>query len=211
MRARKAYISSLGTTGVLIAAALVMLTIVGALVAFDRWPTHAIAEAETVPIARDSTDAIGRAAVAHAARPTSALRLDAYRVRAIRGVARRAGGVDQRAGAALAPGSRAADPVISDLPAPDTATAPPAGSSAPATPASSSNGPAPTPGAPDRPPLPLPSGNLAPTAGDGVAQLTGTLGDTVTSVSPSLGQTVRGTGATVNAATREALGGGLAY
>ena len=34
-----------------------MLTIVGALVAFDRWPNHADAEPETVPIADDGPDA----------------------------------------------------------------------------------------------------------------------------------------------------------
>src|SRR3954454_15013290 len=38
MKATKAYIASLGTTGVLLAAALLMLGVVSAVVAFDRWP-----------------------------------------------------------------------------------------------------------------------------------------------------------------------------
>jgi hypothetical protein len=38
MRARAAYISSLGTTGILVGAALLMLATVGALVAFHHWP-----------------------------------------------------------------------------------------------------------------------------------------------------------------------------
>lgn len=38
MRATKAYIASLGTTGVLLAASLLMLAVVSAVVAFDKWP-----------------------------------------------------------------------------------------------------------------------------------------------------------------------------
>src|SRR3954452_1795252 len=41
MRARIAYISSLGTTAILVAAALLMLAVVGALVAFRGWPGSA--------------------------------------------------------------------------------------------------------------------------------------------------------------------------
>src|SRR3954452_15830367 len=41
MRARIAYISSLGTTAILVAAALLMLALVGALVAFRGWPGSA--------------------------------------------------------------------------------------------------------------------------------------------------------------------------
>jgi hypothetical protein len=38
MKATKAYIASLGTTGVLLAASLLMLAVVSAVVAFNRWP-----------------------------------------------------------------------------------------------------------------------------------------------------------------------------
>src|SRR3954452_12173850 len=38
MKATKAYIASLGTTGALLAASVLMLAVVSAVVAFDRWP-----------------------------------------------------------------------------------------------------------------------------------------------------------------------------
>jgi hypothetical protein len=38
VKATKAYIASLGTTGVLLAASILMLAVVSAVVAFDRWP-----------------------------------------------------------------------------------------------------------------------------------------------------------------------------
>jgi hypothetical protein len=41
MRARVAYLSSLGTTAILVAAALLMLAVVGAIVAFRAWPDAA--------------------------------------------------------------------------------------------------------------------------------------------------------------------------
>jgi hypothetical protein len=42
MRARAAYIRSLGTTGILVVAALLMLGVVGAVVGFHRWPEGAV-------------------------------------------------------------------------------------------------------------------------------------------------------------------------
>ena len=52
MRARAAYISSFGTTGILIAAALLMLAMVSALVAFRAWPGGVTGESVTsVPLA----------------------------------------------------------------------------------------------------------------------------------------------------------------
>jgi hypothetical protein len=47
MRARAAYIRSLGTTSILVAASLLMLGVVGALVGFHGWPEGAVGE--TVP------------------------------------------------------------------------------------------------------------------------------------------------------------------
>ena len=44
MRATKAYIASLGTTGVLLASALSLLAIVGAIVAFNGWPTGGVGD-----------------------------------------------------------------------------------------------------------------------------------------------------------------------
>jgi hypothetical protein len=51
MRARVAYISSLGTTAILVAAALLMLVVVGAIVAFRGWPGAAnAAGVQSVPL-----------------------------------------------------------------------------------------------------------------------------------------------------------------
>jgi hypothetical protein len=51
MRARVAYISSLGTTAILVAAALLMLIVVGAIVAFRGWPGAAnAAGVQSVPL-----------------------------------------------------------------------------------------------------------------------------------------------------------------
>jgi hypothetical protein len=52
MRARAAYISSLGTTGILVAAALLMLALVSALVAFRGWPGGMADSIASVPVAR---------------------------------------------------------------------------------------------------------------------------------------------------------------
>ena len=42
MRATKAYIASLGTTGVLLGASILMLAVVSAVVAFNRWPSGTV-------------------------------------------------------------------------------------------------------------------------------------------------------------------------
>lgn len=42
MKATKAYIASLGTTGVLLAASILMLAVVSAVVAFNRWPSGGV-------------------------------------------------------------------------------------------------------------------------------------------------------------------------
>jgi hypothetical protein len=52
MRARVAYISSLGTTAILVAAAMLMLVVVGAIVAFRGWPGVANGSGvQSVPLA----------------------------------------------------------------------------------------------------------------------------------------------------------------
>ena len=49
MKATKAYIASLGTTGVLLAASILMLAVVSAVVAFDAWPgSHVSTPAQTL-------------------------------------------------------------------------------------------------------------------------------------------------------------------
>ncbi len=82
MRARAAYIRSLGTTSILVAAALLMLGVVSALVGFHGWPEGAVGETvPSVPVtapprpvlhavrAVRKADPVGRATPARAARP----------------------------------------------------------------------------------------------------------------------------------------------
>jgi hypothetical protein len=65
MRARVAYISSLGTTAILVAAALLMLAVVSALVAFKGWPGAANAEdVRSVPLEPSFTRASATLVVA---------------------------------------------------------------------------------------------------------------------------------------------------
>ena len=67
MRARVAYISSLGTTAILVAAALLMLAVVGAIVTFKGWPGAANADGvRSVPLPPSFTRA---SATLVAARP----------------------------------------------------------------------------------------------------------------------------------------------
>src|SRR3954451_22693830 len=76
MRARVAYISSLGTTAILVAAALLMLAVVGAIVAFRGWPGAANgADVPSVPVpsplARASASRVPRRAPATTAPPAA--------------------------------------------------------------------------------------------------------------------------------------------
>src|SRR4051794_10228128 len=59
MRARPAYISSLGTTAILVAAALLMLAVVSAIVAFRGWPGAATGsgDVQSVPLSPNGTAA----------------------------------------------------------------------------------------------------------------------------------------------------------
>jgi hypothetical protein len=70
MRVRVAYISSLGTTAILVAAALTLLTVVGAIVAFKGWPGSAEGSGvQSVPLAPASPPSraalVRHTAVAH--------------------------------------------------------------------------------------------------------------------------------------------------
>src|SRR5215216_5614487 len=69
MRATKAYIASLGTTGVLLAASILMLAVVSAVVAFDRWPggnpaapVKTLVLSDKAPAIRVSAHALGSSA-----------------------------------------------------------------------------------------------------------------------------------------------------
>jgi hypothetical protein len=97
------------------------------------------------------------------------------------------------------------EPIVSDLPAPNSAPVAPA----PAAPQQEAAAPAPAPQAPV-PGTTAPAiapGSLAPTAEDGLADATTSLGDTVGGLSPALGQTVRGTGITATDTIHTLAGG----
>ena len=209
MQARKAYISSLGTTGVLIASSLLLLAVVGALVAFDRWPNQAAADPLTVQVAREAPDTVRRSADRHSvsqsaalpARVREGLRSDA----ALRQVAARAGRVERRAGGAGAGDSRstASHSVLSGYQAPDTVPGSAAAGSLAAG-GGATGGSAPNPSTGVLPQLP---GSLAPSEGGAVTGTTDAVGDTAEGLSPSLGETVRDTGTVVDGTTSAILGG----
>src|SRR4051795_7399058 len=72
MKATKAYIASLGTTGVLLAASILMLAVVSAVVAFDRWPGANAATPLQTLVLTDKAPPIRVTASSTAASATSA-------------------------------------------------------------------------------------------------------------------------------------------
>ena len=178
VRAGKAYISSLGTTGLLIASSLLLLVVVGTFLAFDQWPEDAAADTVVVPIGADrpqrdsGEDSPPRAATRLAARraATGLPRRPPASVR--RAVAGRVAVqvIEDSDSLAAAP----ADPVVSDLPAPDAVAGPPP----PPTPPVRAPAPA-APGPPDQPRLPVPD-DVLPADGEELAHVTQPLDDTLT-------------------------------
>jgi hypothetical protein len=72
MKATRAYIASLGTTGVLLAASILLLTIVSTLVAFDGWPSGTVTARVDRLTLNDRVPAIPVSATATAAPPAAA-------------------------------------------------------------------------------------------------------------------------------------------
>jgi hypothetical protein len=161
MRARVAYISSLGTTAILVAAALLMLVLVGALVAFRGWPGRANgAVVHPVPLGPAATPA--RAILVRPAASTKRIvRVGSFsRVAASRARLSTAGLV-----------KRPTAPPVSGL----VMTPAPAAPMTPASPSPPSAGPppSPAPAAPAiAPPAPQDPGNPAP-VGDPNGALSG--------------------------------------
>jgi hypothetical protein len=76
MRARVAYISSLGTTAILVTAALLMLAVVGTIVAFRGWPGAANgAGVQSVPLAPPPASARAALVISRAANGGSVVRV----------------------------------------------------------------------------------------------------------------------------------------
>src|SRR4051812_42149855 len=124
MKAGKAYISSLGTTGLLLTSSLMLLVVVGALIAFDAWPTDGSANnPETISIAQtERADVKSAQGKSHEAAGSHARRSDRISARSVRAAARRiASGGSASAGE---------DQVISDLQAPGSDGSGPTGGAA---------------------------------------------------------------------------------
>ena len=195
MRAGKAYISSLGTTGVLIASSLLLLAVVGAMLAFDRWPDNAAAETDVVAIAAAETATELTSPSRERAVRASADRRSAATDRRTRArfprVAARAASVQVAADSdSLTKASPPSDPVVTELPAPDAADGSPS-VSAPAP-----GDAAPTPDAPAQPRLPTPD-EILPDPDEetvGLSVVTAPVSESLTPLSPELGTAVRRTG-----------------
>jgi hypothetical protein len=184
VKAGKAYISSLGTTGLLIASSVLLLLVVGTIFAYDRWPDDDPGRAHVV--------AIGDGEAAVRARTVSAERRRAARARA--SARRRAAAANRRRARAKSADANAtegrwadstplAEPVLSDLPAPDSdglaGQAPGAGGS----PAGDQN-----------------TRHLGAGSGGGGGETTRHLGDAVSSVSPQAGSAIGEVGSAVDQA-----------
>jgi hypothetical protein len=118
LKATKAYIASLGTTGVLLAASVLMLAVVSAVVAFDAWPGANAPNPVRTLVLNDKPAAIRVSA--HATAPaTAAARRAVLAAGAARGraVTRPAGGLP---GQRLSGGNRSVTPArpAPALPAP---------------------------------------------------------------------------------------------
>lgn len=181
MKAGKAYITSLGTTGLLVASSVMLLVVVGALVAFDGWPSsEAHAPPENVAIdGGDAERVVARRRIARERRAGVATDSRA------RTPSASSGGRAERSGSARADDTGV---VISPLPAPDTR---PGGSGG------GSGGGNAAPGG-DRP-----ARDDRPTDGDG--RVVGEVGDTVSGVNPQAGGTIGQTGDAVGDAVEEVV------
>jgi hypothetical protein len=120
VKAGKAYISSLGTTGLLIASSVLMLLVVGTIVGFHRWPSGSPGGVDTVAIGGADHLRPARSLVAEQRRLRADRRQAAARRRAARVSARLR---TARAGAA-GDETTIVDPVVSGLPAPEAGPAP---------------------------------------------------------------------------------------
>jgi hypothetical protein len=172
MRAGRAYITSLGTTGLLVASALLLLVVVGALIAFDAWPTSDASAPETVSVGVTERVVKPRGDSSAAERRSArAERRAAAQRRASRERRRRAAEPEQTG-----------DRVISDLPAPGTQyPGPGSGTSAGGGAAVPGGGPARPPGRGGEPTRQLGDtvSNVSPQAGGAVANTGGSVGDVV--------------------------------
>jgi hypothetical protein len=184
VKAGKAYISSLGTTGLLIASSLLLLAVCGTIVAFDRWPDDEGSRADVVAV-DGSERAVPASEVTERRRAARARATERRRTRAAtqrrraRAKAKAARATDGRS-AHVAP---LADPVISDLPAPDNDGSP---GQSPGGPGGAAGGGG--------------SGGGSGGRGGGGGETTRHLGNAVSNVSPQAGAAIGEVGSSVDQA-----------
>jgi hypothetical protein len=187
LKATKAYIASLGTTGVLLAASLLMLAVVSAVVAFDRWPGGNVSTGVKTLVLTDKAPAIRVSA--HAAGPSATPSRTAA-ARAVAGAPRvtpNAGGVTgERIGAGKAPAAAVpANPAPALPPAVTKPLQPVEDTTTPIFDSISNPG--------------TTAGQIA----DGTQAVTDSAGVSVGKVSPDVGSAVTGAGQTVSQAVRD--------
>jgi hypothetical protein len=183
MKATRAYIASLGTTGVLLAASVLLLTVVSAFVAFDGWPSGTVTARVDKLVLRDRAPAIPVSATA--SRPATPAAAPAAPATRTAGGVRRVGGGQGVAGERFVPAR----------PGPTTPGAGPVGVPVPL--------PAPLPSGPEIPSIPVPGGDsVKEQVASGAEQTTGSAGGALDAVSPQLAEIVTATGRTAADAIR---------
>jgi hypothetical protein len=188
MKATKAYIASLGTTGVLLAASILMLAVVSAVVAFDRWPGAKVSAPAQTLLLTDQAPAIrvSANATAPSATPT---RGAAATVRAVAGAPRatpNTGGVggERFTGGTRTPSAAPANPLPA-APDPTKALQPVQDTTTPIVDSISN------------------PGTTAGQVADGAQAVTDAAGVSVGRVSPDVGTTVTTAGQTASQTIRE--------
>jgi hypothetical protein len=176
MRAGKAYITSLGTTGLLVASSVMLLVVVGALIAYEGWPTGSdYSTPEIVAVGGGDPERVV------AKRRLARERRLAERRRA-RARANRAR--PSRRAERSTPRDGDGDRVISDLPAPDSRPGTLGGGGG---------------GSGGRGAEPAPANGPAPGGGGG-GSVSGQVGGAVSTVNPQAGGTISETGGALSGA-----------
>ena len=186
MKATKAYIASLGTTGVLLAASILMLAVVSAVVAFDRWPGGQVAAPVKTLVLTDKAAPIRVSARAAEPSATASARSAPSAAGALGRAPRNTATSGERIGT---PGGSAP----AATPTRPVAAAPPAIVKPPVD-------------VPPAPPIFDTISNPGTTAGqvaDGTQAVTDTAGVSVGRVSPEVGGAVAGAGQAVAQTVRE--------
>jgi hypothetical protein len=195
VRASRAYITSLGTTGVLIASSILLFVVVSTIVAFRGWPGDDIVDGlGSLRVGEDQTafEITGPAQIAADAAPAAA---------AV-GATPPAGSAAAAAGSTPTAGGPAPDtPAAGGAPTADTTT--PGAPQSPGTNQGTGTTSGQQPGVPTPPVSPV-TGRVGGTT----ENLTNNAGQTVGGVNPGLGKTVSDTGKAVSDIV-EGLGGSL--